>query len=93
MDSLFTLPSMWNLIISTIVFSIAARYVHRHLQGRGIPDGKKRNLWVLAIASLLSWGAGEAADWTHDRIESTPQAVQATTDHSHLTNAADLIPK
>ncbi|MDE2107512.1 MAG: hypothetical protein KGL39_60525, partial [Patescibacteria group bacterium] len=84
MDSLFTLPSLWNLIISTIVFSIAAKYVHRHLHERGIPEGKKRNLWVLAIASLLSWGAGEAADWTHEKIEATPQAVQATTDNSHV---------
>lgn len=93
MDSLFTLPSMWNLIISTIVFSIVAKYVHRHLHGRGIPEGKKRNLWVLAIASLLSWGAGEAADWTHERIEATPQAMQTADDNSHLSKAADQISK
>lgn len=84
---------MWNLIISTIVFSIAAKYVHRHLHGRGISDGKKRNLWVLAIASLLSWGAGEAADWTHEKIEATPQAVQPTDDNSHLSKAVNQIPK
>jgi len=93
MDSLFTLPSMWNLIISTIVFSIAAKYVHRHLHGRGIPEGKKRNLWVLAIASLLSWGAGEAADWTHERIEATPQVAQTAADNSHHPKSADQIPK
>ncbi len=93
MDSLFTLPSMWNLIISTIVFSIAAKYVQRHLHGRGMPDGKKRNLWVLAIASLLSWGAGEAADWTHEKIEATPQAAQAATDNSQLFKASDQILK
>jgi len=84
---------MWNLIISTIVFSIAAKYVHRHLHGRGIQAGKKRNLWVLAIASLLSWGAGEAADWTHERIEGTPLAVQSSDDNSHTPKTSDQIPK
>ena len=93
MDSLFTLPSMWNLIISTIVFSIAAKYIHRHLHGRGIPEGKKRNLWVLAIASLLSWGAGDAADWTHERIATAQQAVQTANDNSPAPKTADQIPK
>jgi len=94
MDSLFTLPSMWNLIISTIVFSIVAKYVHVHLHKRGIPEGKKRNLWVLAVASLLSWGAGEAADWTHEKIEVSPPAVvQPVSDNSPLLKAVDQIPK
>lgn len=93
MDSLFTLPSIWNLIISTIVFSIVAKYVHRHLHGRGIPEGKKRNLWVLAIASLLSWGAGVAADWTHERMETAPPGVQTASDTSHMPKGADQIPK
>lgn len=53
---MFSLPSVWNLIISTIAFSVAAKYTHVRFHRRGIPEGKKRNLWVLGIASLLSWG-------------------------------------
>ncbi len=39
---------MWNPIISSVAFPVAAKYIHRHMHGRGIPEGKKRNLWVLA---------------------------------------------
>jgi hypothetical protein len=84
---------LWNLIVSTIAFSLSAKHLHRHMHGRGIPEGKKRNLWVLAIASLLSWGAGEAADWTHERIESKQPAAQVTVNNSPLLKAADQIPK
>ena len=90
---MFSLPSIWNLIISTFVFSIAAKYIHSHLHGRGIPDGRKRNLWVLALASLLSWGAGEAADWTQERIEGKQAATQSSGNNSQLLKTADQIQK
>jgi phage terminase Nu1 subunit (DNA packaging protein) len=91
--SIFSLPSIWNLIISTIAFSIAAKYIHSHFHRRGIPVGQKRNLWVLGLASLLSWGAGDAADWTHDKLVREPPAVQAAVEVSQLAKTVDQIHK
>lgn len=90
---MFSLPSIWNLIISTIVFSIAAKYIHSHFHRRGIPEGQKRNLWVLGIASLLSWGAGDAADWTHDKFVDEQPAVQISVETSQVVKTAAPVPK
>ena len=76
---MFALPSMWNLVVSTIVFFIAAWYIHRYLDEQGIPKSTTRGILVFALGSLLSWGAGEAADWTHEKIEG-PQPVAKTSD-------------
>ena len=54
---------MWNLIISTIVFFIAAWYIRRYLENLGISKGMSRGLMVFVLASLVSWGAGEVVDW------------------------------
>ena len=59
---MFELPSMWNLVISTIVFFIAAWYLRRYLEEQGIPHGMTRGLLVFVLASLVSWGAGELVD-------------------------------
>lgn len=64
---MFAMPSMWNLIISTIVFFIAAWYIHRYLDEQGIPKGPTRGILVLVIASLLSWGAGYFVDMTQGK--------------------------
>ena len=90
---MFSLPSIWNLIISTIVFSIAAKYIHSHFHRRGIPEGQKRNLWVLGLASLLSWGAGDAADWTHDKIIAHQPVAQSQVEASQLVKSVDQIHK
>lgn len=76
---MFTLPSMWNLIISTIVFFIAAWYIRRYLDEQGIPGGLTRGILVFAFASLVSWGAGEVVDWTQEKIEG-PQPAAKTSD-------------
>ena len=86
---MFQLPSIWNLIVSTIAFSVAAKYIHSHFHRRGIPEGQNRNLWVLGIASLLSWGAGDAADWTHDKIVGEHYAVQPSVEESQLVKTVD----
>lgn len=70
---------MWNLVISTIVFFIAAWYIHRYLDEQGIPKGMTRGISVFALASLVSWGAGVAVDWTQEKIEG-PQPVAKTSD-------------
>lgn len=71
---------MWNLIISTLVFFIAAWYIHRYLQEQGIPKGMTRTMLVFVLASLVSWGAGELADWTQEKIEGPQPAAQTPED-------------
>ncbi|MGZ8269854.1 MAG: hypothetical protein ACXW1T_01590 [Methylophilus sp.] len=65
---MFTLPSMWNIIVSTIVFVIAAWYLRRWLETHGLPHGMTRGLLVFLLAYLVSWGAGAAVDWGHEKI-------------------------
>lgn len=81
---MFALPSMWNLIVSTIVFFIAAWYIHRYLDGQGIPKGMTRGILAFAFASMVSWGTGEAVDWTQEKIEEPQPAAQTPEDLSQL---------
>lgn len=81
---MFALPSMWNLIISTIVFLIAAWYANRYLDEQGIPKGTTRGVLVFVLASIVSWGSGEAVDW----LSGTQPATQSTGDLSQLLKAA-----
>jgi hypothetical protein len=90
LTELFIRPSLWNLIFSTIVFAIAAKYIHQHLDGRGMPDGRKRTLLVLGIAALLSWGAGEAADWADATLEQAQAVDQQPNGLSQLITPTTL---
>jgi len=85
------LPSMSNLIISTIVFFIAAWFANRFLDEQGLPKGTTRGVLVFLIASMVSWGAGSVADWAQVKIEG-PQAATQTTDLSQLLKAAGQQP-
>jgi hypothetical protein len=69
------------------------KYTHIHFHRRGIPEGNKCNLWALGIASLLSWGAGDAADWTHDKFAGEQPAVQTSVEASQVVTTADQVPK
>lgn len=71
---MFALPSMWNLIVSTLVFFIAAWHIRRYLDEQEMPSGMTRSILAFALAYLVSWGAGEVADWAQQKIEE-PQAV------------------
>jgi len=73
---MLTLPSMWNLIVSTLVFFIAAWYINRYLNEQGIPKGMTRAVLVFVLACLVSWCAGAAADWTREKIEGPQPAAQ-----------------
>ncbi|MFA6162766.1 MAG: hypothetical protein WC685_04965 [Methylobacter sp.] len=84
---MFTLPSVWNLIISTIVFFIAVRYLHRYLEEQGLPKGMTRSILVFALASLVSWGSGEMVDWTQEKIEGPQPAAKTSDDLSQLLKA------
>jgi hypothetical protein len=66
---MFSLPSMWNLIISTMVFFIAVWYFNRIMDEQSLPGGMTRSVLVFVLASMLSWGAGELVD----RIQGKPE--------------------
>ncbi len=81
---MLALPSIWNLIISTIVFFIAAWYINRHLDEQGIPKGMTRGMLVLVLGSVMSWGSGEMVDWIQNKIEGPQPAAQTSGDLSQL---------
>jgi hypothetical protein len=83
-QAMFTLPSLWNLIVSTLVFFIAAWYGHRYFEEQGIPKGMTRGTLVFVFASLVSWGAGEMADWAQEKIEGPQPMAQPAVDLSQL---------
>lgn len=83
---MFEMPSMWNLVISTIVFFLAAWYIHRYLDEQGIPKGPTRGILVLVVASLLSWGAGYFVDRAEEK--NTATAVVMPTGVSQLLKDA-----
>ena len=85
---MFTLPSLWNLIISTLVFIFAAWYIHRYLDAQGIPKGMTRSISVFVLAYFVSWGAGEMVDWAQEKIEGPQPAAQNVNDLSQLLKAA-----
>ena len=77
---MFTLPSIWNLIITTIVFIWVAKQTRGFLDNQGLTTGMTRNLLVFSLASLLSWGSGEVVDWTEAKIQGEPQNVSPAPD-------------
>ncbi|CAH1208078.1 conserved hypothetical protein [Candidatus Nitrotoga sp. BS] len=86
---MFSLPSILSLLISIIVFFIAAWYVRRFLDEQGFNNGKKRDILVFLFASLFSWGAGEAVDWSLEKIE----GKKLTTTNSVDLRMINQIPK
>ena len=77
---------MLNLLISTIVFFVAAWYLNRYLDELGIGRGMTRGTLVLVLASLVSWGAGSVVDWAELKIDG-PQPVSQAEDLSRLLKA------
>ena len=80
---------MLNLFISTVVFFIAAWHLNRYLDEQGIGKGMTRGVLVLVLASLLSWGAGEAVGWLQLKIAGPQPAEQTSGDLSQLLKAVD----
>lgn len=80
---MFELPSMWNLVISTLVFFVAAWYLRRSLDEQGIPHSMTRGLLVFVLASLVSWGSGELVD----KIQGKETKPADKTDVSQLLKA------
>jgi hypothetical protein len=85
---MFALPSMWNLVISTIVFFIVAWYLNRYCDKQDIPKGTARSLSVFMLAYLLSWGSGELVDW----LQGPQPKSAATQDVSQLLKQLGATP-
>jgi hypothetical protein len=79
---------MLNLVISTIVFFIAAWFLNRYLDEQNIPKGMTRGMLVFTLAAMLSWGSGELVDWAQVKIEGPRAAAQTTGDLAQLLKAA-----
>jgi predicted PurR-regulated permease PerM len=75
---MLTLPTLWNLIISTLAFFISAWYINRFLNQHGIPRGMTRGILVLVLASLAAWGTGVAADWAQETLEGSQPETPPT---------------
>ena len=88
---MFELPSMWNLIISTIVYIIAAWYFRRYLDEQGVPKGMARGLSVFVVAWLVSWGAGDVTDWVQAKIQGPQPAAQTPDDLTQLMKQVDQL--
>ena len=89
---MFTLPSVWNLVISTIVFMIAAWYIRRYLDEMGITKGIARGLMVFLLAYLLAWVSGELVDWTREKIYGPEPVSQTQKDLTELLKASGITP-
>jgi hypothetical protein len=89
---MFTIPSMWNIIISTIVFIIAAWYFHRLLDAQGIPKGMVRGLVVFVLAYVVSWGSGELVDWAREKMYGPEPVSQTQKELTELLNASGITP-
>jgi hypothetical protein len=85
---MFTIPSVWNIVISTLVFVIAAWYLHRLLDENGMPKGMTRGLLVFVLAYVTSWASGELVDWSREKMYG-PGPVSDT--QKNLNEALDLL--
>jgi hypothetical protein len=79
---------MLNLVISTIVFFLAAWYIKRYLDEQNIPKGMTRAMLVFTLAAMVSWGSGALVDWAQVKIEGPRAAAQTSGDLSQLLKAA-----
>jgi cold shock CspA family protein len=49
--------------------------------------------WTFSKSRRISWGAGDAADWTHDKIAGEQPAVQTSVEASQLAKTVDQMHK
>ena len=80
---------MLSLVISTIVFFVAAWFLNRYLDEQGIPKGMTRNVTVLVLASLMSWGVGWAADWAQEKVNGPQTEAQSQGGLTQILKAAN----
>ena len=56
------MPSIPNIIFSTVAYFVAAFFIRRHLEGMGIPKTMTRGLVVFVLALAVSYGVSELVD-------------------------------
>jgi len=81
---MFTLPSVWNIVISSIVFFVVAWYVRRELSDKGMPAGFTRGLLVFILAYMASIGSGLVVDWVEIKYFGKVPATQMPKEVSDL---------
>ncbi len=59
---MFDLPSIGNLIVSTLAFICVAWFVRRNLSPKLLLSEKGHSILVFVTATIVSWGAGVAVD-------------------------------
>ncbi|MGC2165077.1 MAG: hypothetical protein WA632_03565 [Gallionella sp.] len=79
---------MLNLVISTLLFFLAAWFLNRYLDEQGLPKGMTRGMLVFTLAAMVSWGGGTFADWAQLKIEGPQATQQKSSDLSQLLKAA-----
>ncbi len=87
---MLTLPSTWSLILSLLVFFIAAGYLRRYLDEQDIPKGMTRATLIFTFAFLLAWGTEKAADWAQETMEGPTPAVQLVPDTEQAPKEDEL---
>lgn len=75
---------MLNLIVSTIVFFVAAWYLKQYLDEQEIPKGMTRGVLIFTLATMLSWGAWALVNWAQVKIAGPQAAAQTSGDLSKL---------
>jgi hypothetical protein len=85
------LPSLWNLVISTLVFVIAAKYLHLFLEKQALFKGLTRSTLVFAITSMISWESGEMVDLIEVKIIGKQVTTQSSDDLAHLLRIVDHV--
>ncbi len=81
---MFTLPSIWNILVSTVVFFVANWRIRRYLDEMSIPKGITRTTVVFVFAYLAAWMCGSAIDYVHDKIYGVPKPVETSQEVSKL---------
>jgi hypothetical protein len=54
---------MRSLVVSTVVYFVAAFFIKRRFEVMDIPRGMSRNLMIFCLALLAAYGAAAALDW------------------------------
>jgi len=54
---------MRSLVVSTVVYFVAAFFIKRRLEAMDIPRGMTRTLTIFCLALLVAYGAAAALDW------------------------------
>jgi hypothetical protein len=76
------LPSIWNIVISTIVFVLVFWWITKRMDKRGVANSAKRGIGIFVAAYLISWSSGKLVDWTRLQMygQEPPSAIQLMLD-------------